>query len=165
MKTPLVHSVGRSDHDPNYYAAWKAAIERGIDAAGSPVPVAFVEFHCDDILKRHDSGPDRSSCGLVTFGDSVRWTVGMFAQFTVESGLRRELRDRLATTIDAEALDLIAAHSPGTLLTFEQSTKRSVQSLIILGCDQTPQIVAPSKVLASPTSVRLAPAPKLARGK
>jgi len=150
MKVLLVHGIGRSDNDPNYYASWKAAITHGLEAGGSTASPQFVEFHYDDLFEKHDSGPGVYAAALVellgtaavhsvtdpitnlvhnifhpgsrdlaSIGDSVRWHAGMVAQFTVENGLRRDLRDRLAAMLTKEKPDLVAAHSLGTLVTFD----------------------------------------------
>lgn len=52
-------------------------------------------------------------------GDTVRWYVGMVAQFAVEGALRKDLRDSLYKTLIAQPPDLIVAHSLGSLLTFD----------------------------------------------
>lgn len=145
MKILLVHGIGHSDNDPNYYAGWKAAIIAGLRASGMKSDPIFAEFHYDDLFAKHYAGPGlyavavtelmatalvhtiadaignlfRPSRALTYGGDTLRWFAGMVAQFTTESALRRDLRDRLADTLTAEAPDVIAAHSLGTLLTFD----------------------------------------------
>jgi hypothetical protein len=164
MKILLVHGIGRSDNDPNYYASWKAAITQGLRAGGSTGDPQFVEFHYDDLFEKHDSGPGVYAAALVellgtaavhavtdpisnfvhnifhpgsrdlaSIGDSARWHAGMVAQFTAENGLRRDLRDRLSQMLASEAPDLVAAHSLGTLVTFDflhnDARARSYRSL------------------------------------
>lgn len=145
MKILLVHGIGHSDSDPNYYAAWKSEIIAGLKASGLGTAPTFVEFHYDDLFDAHYSGPGtyalavtemlgaatyqavgdffhgifRPSRGFTYGGDTLRWFAGMVAQFVVEGGLRRDLRNRLAETLVRENPDLIAAHSLGTLLTFD----------------------------------------------
>jgi hypothetical protein len=150
MKILLVHGVGRSDNDPNYYLPWKGAIARGLKVAGSQDTPEFAELHYDDLFEKHDSGPAVYAAALIELlgtaavhavtdpiggffhdifhpgargfaeiGDRVRWTAGMVAQFAVENGLRKDLRDRLFDKLDLEKPDLIAAHSLGSLLTFD----------------------------------------------
>ncbi len=58
------------------------------------------------------------------YGDSdFRWQAGMVAQFVVEDRLRRALRERLRGALQPPAggprFDLVAAHSLGTLLTYD----------------------------------------------
>lgn len=150
MKILLVHGIGRSDNDVNYYLPWKRAIADGLKAAGLVGEPQYVEFHYDDLFEKHDHGPavyavaliellgtaavhavtdpisnfvhgifHPGSRDLASIGDSVRWYAGMVAQFTAEDGLRDDLRARLANVLDNETPDLVAAHSLGTLLTFD----------------------------------------------
>ena len=149
MKILLVHGIGHSDRDPNYYAVWKQEITTGLTASGAAAPPTFVEFHYDDLFDAHYSGPGtyatalaelaataafhaiadpigdffhglfRPSRELTYGGDTLRWFAGMVAQFAVEDGLRRDLRNRLAEILVAENPDVVAAHSLGTLLTFD----------------------------------------------
>jgi len=58
------------------------------------------------------------------YGDSnLRWMAGMVAQLAVEDTLRKELRARLRATLlpgsAAKPFDLIAAHSLGSLITYD----------------------------------------------
>ena len=142
MKILLVHGVGHSDASPDYYAPWKAAIAEHLRAAGAPTAPTFVELHYDDLFDAHYNSPVLypiaiaemlGSAAYHTFADpisglfhrsrdlsdDIRWKAGMVAQLTVEAGLRNDLRDRLADLLDTEAPDVIAAHSLGTLITYD----------------------------------------------
>ena len=150
MKILLVHGIGGSDRDPNYYYPWKTAIKEGLKGGGLVEEPRFVEFHYDDLFAKHSAHPGVYAAALVellgsaavhavtdpignfvhgifhpgsrdlaAIGDNVRWYAGMVAQFTVEDGLRKELRDRLLDTLDNEEPELVAAHSLGSLLTFD----------------------------------------------
>lgn len=149
MKILLVHGIGRSDSDPEYYASWRTAVAAGFKKAGASEP-EFVEFHYDHLFEKHDSGPGvyvgaviellstaavqavtdpisnlvhgifhPGARDLASIGDSVRWHAGMVAQFTAEDGLRKDLRDHLSDVLTKSQPDLIAAHSLGSLLTFD----------------------------------------------
>ena len=139
MKILLVHGVGHSEATPNYYGSWKQAIAQGLQAAGLPEEPDFLEFTYDALFEKHYSGPGLYAAAIAELlasaawagitglfrpsrdylGDTVRWHAGMVAQFAVESGLRRDLRDALSTALDDYAPDVIAAHSLGSLLTFD----------------------------------------------
>ena len=149
MRILLVHGIGRSDIDPNYYHPWEEAISTGLTKAGSTAP-DYVEFHYDDAFERHDRGPKVYAAAVIELigtaavhavtdpignffhgifhpgtrdlagiGDYVRWRAGMVAQFVVEDGLREELRDKLNDQLEQQSIDMIAAHSLGSLLTFD----------------------------------------------
>src|SRR4051812_30362560 len=149
MRVLLIHGVGHSEANPQYYQTWKDAITSGLMDGGCPDDPEFVEFHYDDLFEKHYSGPGTyaaafaelvaSTAEHVIFdpvmgaisnifhrsrdfaygGDTIRWRVGMVAQLVVEAALRRELRDRLVTTLDADPIDIVAAHSLGSLISFD----------------------------------------------
>lgn len=56
-------------------------------------------------------------------GDFIRWHVGMVAQLVIEDALRKEVRNRLVDTISAAdpngPIEIVAAHSLGSLVTFD----------------------------------------------
>jgi len=149
MKILLVHGIGRSDIDPNYYHPWEQAVNNGFTKAGSTAP-EYTEFHYDDAFERHDRGANVYAAAVVELvgtaavhavtdpignffhgifhpgtrdlsgiGDYVRWRAGMVAQFVVEEGLRQELRDKLNDQLEQNSVDMVAAHSLGSLLTFD----------------------------------------------
>jgi hypothetical protein len=142
MKILLVHGVGHCDANRNYYDDWKSAITTALLAAGSRTAPAFATLRYDDIFDRHSHStfvylkavgelvaaaawetvsepiesllhPSRS------FGDDVRWKAGMVAQLCVEKDLRKELRNLLAAALTSEMPDMIAAHSLGSLITYD----------------------------------------------
>jgi metacaspase-1 len=141
MKILLVHGVGHSEATPNYYGPWKQAIAAGLHSAGLPEEPDFLEFTYDTVFEKHYSGPGVYATAVAELlataawdgitglfrpsreylGDTVRWHAGMVAQFAIEDGLRRELRNALFTALtDPENRpDVVAAHSLGSLLTFD----------------------------------------------
>src|SRR5438876_12444880 len=56
MRILLVHGIGRSDTDPNYYHPWEQAISTGLSKAGLGASPEYVEFHYDDAFEKHDRG-------------------------------------------------------------------------------------------------------------
>lgn len=156
MRILLVHGVGHSEADPNYYASWKAAIAAGLKSGGCPDEPTFIPFLYDDLFDKHYDGPGtyaaafaelmasaaehavldpiqgaisdifHRSRDFVYGGDTIRWHVGMVAQLVVETSLRKDLRDRLVKTLSDAAtdtqngqIDIVAAHSLGSLITFD----------------------------------------------
>ena len=150
MRILLVHGIGRSDIDPNYYHPWEQAIRTGLTKAGLATGPEYEEFHYDDAFEKHDRGAQVYAAAAIELigtaavhavtdpisnflhgifhpgtrylsgiGDYVRWRAGMVAQFVVEDGLRKELRDKLSDALEQHCVDMVAAHSLGSLLTFD----------------------------------------------
>jgi hypothetical protein len=150
MKILLVHGIGRSDVDPNYYHPWEQAISSGLSKAGLAATPEYVEFHYNDLFEKYDRGPQVYAAAVIELvgtaavhavtdpisnvlhgifhpgtrdlagiGDYVRWRAGMVAQFVVEDALRKQLRDKLSDALEQHSVDVIAAHSLGSLLTFD----------------------------------------------
>jgi len=142
MKILLVHGVGHCDANPDYYHSWKRAITAQLGAAGLPDEPQYGELHYDDIFDKHNHATPvylKAVAELVAaaawhtivdplaglfrptrgFGDDVRWKAGMVAQLCVEPDLRKELHDLVADALAADDYDLLAAHSLGSLLTYD----------------------------------------------
>ena len=142
MKILLVHGVGHCDANPDYYHDWKRVITAQLAAAGLPEEPEYGELHYDDIFDKHNHATPvylKAVAELVAaaawhaiadplaglfrptrgFGDDVRWKAGMVAQLCVEPDLRKELHDLVADALAADDYDLIAAHSLGTLVTYD----------------------------------------------
>ncbi|HEV8443705.1 MAG TPA: caspase family protein [Steroidobacteraceae bacterium] len=142
MKILLVHGVGHCDANPDYYADWKQAITAQLVAAGLPEEPTYGELHYDDFFDQHNHATPvylKAVAELVAaaawhavidplaglfhpsrdFGDDVRWKAGMVAQLCVEPDLRKDLHDLVADALAADDYDLIAAHSLGTLVTYD----------------------------------------------
>lgn len=151
MKILLVHGIGHSDADPQYYRTWTDDITAGLRRGGLAAEPQYVGFHYDDLFAEHYHGPGAYAAALTEFlatatwhwisdpitnlfrpsrafpnpyGDTdFRWKAGMVAQLAVESGLRRALRERLRAALTpgkgGAEFDLVAAHSLGTLVTYD----------------------------------------------
>jgi hypothetical protein len=59
------------------------------------------------------------SRGLFDLPEQIRWTAGMVAQWASEDDLRTALRKRLLAKLAAKSYDCIAAHSLGSLITYD----------------------------------------------
>ena len=142
MKILLVHGVGHCENNPDYYKPWRAAITQGLNAAGFQGVPEFVGFTFDDLFKNHDHAAKVYLEALAElaaaaawhsiadplseffqpsrdFGDSLQWSAGMVAQLCTDNDLRHELYDQLAQAIDRSEPNLIAAHSLGSLITYD----------------------------------------------
>jgi hypothetical protein len=142
MKILLVHGVGHCDANPNYYDAWKQAITARLRDAGMASSPVFSVLRYDDYFDQysHSTTVYLKALGELVaaaawhtiidpleglfgrsrgFGDDVRWKAGMVAQLCTESALRHDLRSLLAKTLTDDPPDLIAAHSLGTLVTYD----------------------------------------------
>jgi hypothetical protein len=143
MKILLVHGVGHCDANPDYYQDWKQAIAAQLQSAGMTQNPEFGELHYDDLFDKYNHATTvylKAVAELTAaaawhtivdplagifrpttrgFGDDVRWRAGMVAQICTEDGLRRELRNLVADALSQDNYDLIAAHSLGTLVTYD----------------------------------------------
>lgn len=141
MKILLVHGVGHCDANPNYYDSWIAAITRHLEEAGLRDEPEFSVLNYDDLFEKYPVSTAvyvKAVAELTAaaawhtivdplagifrsrgFGDDVRWKAGMVAQLCVEPKLRKELWDRLAKQLMRDPPDLIAAHSLGSLVTYD----------------------------------------------
>ena len=142
MNILLVHGVGHCDSTDNYYDTWKSAIAENLKSFGYTDAIAFEELHYDALFDEHYHGTGAYLAALGElaaagawhsivdpinellhpsrgFGDDLRWSAGMVAQLCVEDELRAQLRDVLAKAIAAQQPDIIAAHSLGTLVTYD----------------------------------------------
>ena len=142
MKILLVHGVGHCESNPDYYEPWKHAIAARLAEKGFAGTPDFHDVLYDDLFARHSASPAVYAAAVAEllasaawhsiadpidnlfhpsrdFGDDVRWKVGMVAQLTVEDGLRRELCNLLSTTLSDFQPDVIAAHSLGSLITYD----------------------------------------------
>ena len=99
----------------------------------------------DPLFQQYDHGPTAYAAALVEFlgsaavhsvtdpltaappgtrgffdpFDTLRWRAGMVAQLAVESALRKALRDKLVAALNEFQPDILAAHSLGTLITYD----------------------------------------------
>jgi hypothetical protein len=142
MKVLLVHGIGHCEANPDYYKPWRDAIKSNLQSRGFTGDVQFQGLLYDDVfLKYSDSTAVYLKAVAELAGAAawhavadplsnlfhpsrdlqtdVRWKVGMVAQFCVENDLRRALWNALADTLTDFRPDLIAAHSLGSLVTYD----------------------------------------------
>lgn len=137
-----VHGVGNHHDDLSWQDEWKDAISAGLLRWN---PQLKLEFHFplyDDIFSAeqitaaqsaaaiakllgsgivHGIGGlfHRRSRGLFDLPDRIRWTAGMVVQWTESEPLRRQLRQMICDEIKAFQPDIIAAHSLGSLVSYD----------------------------------------------
>ena len=142
MKILLVHGVGHCESDEDYYGPWKEAIAANLRASGFSGDPEFDVMLYDGLFLQHSVSPAVYAAALGEllgsaawhsvadpinnwlhpsrdFGDDVRWKAGMVAQLCVESDLRTDLRNLVADKLGSFQPDVIAAHSLGTLVTYD----------------------------------------------
>src|SRR5882724_7407523 len=142
MKVLLVHGIGHCQANPDYYGPWRDAITTNLQARGFTGNIEFRGLLYDDVfLKFSDSGAVYLKAVAELLGaaawhtvadplsnlfhpsrdmqDDVRWKAGMVAQLCAENDLRKALSNLLAQTLADFQPDVIAAHSLGTLVTYD----------------------------------------------
>lgn len=142
MKILLVHGVGHCESDPGYYQRWEEAITGQLIKAGAANEPEYLGLEFDEIFDRYEHNSlvylkalaELAAAGVWhaiadpidelvhpsrDFGESLRWKAGMVAQLCVEKRLRRDLRNLLFKTLADFQPDLIAAHSLGSLMTYD----------------------------------------------
>jgi hypothetical protein len=139
-----VHGVGQS-LDRQWIAPWREALT-GIfaqDFPGREVRVEAADYHdlFDDSFSEDDLDPIeyaralvslgwsgfqhglpevfRTSRGIDSLSETLKWTAGMVVRWTSNADLRTELRDHLAASIDAHQPHAILAHSLGSLIAYD----------------------------------------------
>ena len=142
MKILLVHGIGHCESNPTYYDPWKAAIAAHLKERGFAGEPEFDGLLYDELFERFSRSPAVYAAAVAEligaaawhsvadpisnllhpsrgFGDDLQWKAGMVAQLTVENDLRKALCDLLAQKLGDFQPDVIAAHSLGTLLTYD----------------------------------------------
>src|SRR5262249_47933311 len=73
---------------------------------------------------------------LLDLPTEVRWTAGMIAQWSVEEGLRADLRRHLLDALGAKPYDVVCAHSLGSLICYDTfaRTPAAIQDKAFLTC-------------------------------
>ena len=144
LRVFCVHGVGHGDADPSWRDTWRATIAAQI--AKQPnggqwiVETEFAEY--DDIFDEYPLGPKeiaeailRLTGGLIegtpggarrglfdaltSLDDRLRWTAGMVVQWIDHPELRDALCKRVGGQLAAFQPNLIAAHSLGTLISYD----------------------------------------------
>lgn len=137
MRVLLIHGVGHKEANGSWDAEWQAAIQKAKGSIDPGVEFVFEKLPYDDqfasakldagvvaeALARllasgvwHGIGDIFSSRG---FGDDVRWTAGMVAQWAADEGLRASCNAALASKIAQFNPDVICAHSLGSLIAYD----------------------------------------------
>ena len=144
VKVLAVHGVGHGDKDTGWRDEWRNAIIRQVRSQPGTgdwnIEVEFAVY--DDLFENRPLGPKeigeallRLTGGLISgpnetgtrglidslgkVQDELRWTAGMVVQWIDDDRLRAQLRDRLAQQVQEFDPDLIAAHSLGTLISYD----------------------------------------------
>jgi len=151
-----IHGVGHGDDDPNLVPSWSETITANIQhwVPDSTVVCDFLSY--DDLFDHapHDpvtygkafakliaSGAVYGigdllplSRGLFDLPEQIRWTAGMVAQWASEDDLRASLRSRLLNKLGAKPYDAVAAHSLGSLITYDacRRTAGALKNIILL---------------------------------
>jgi hypothetical protein len=136
-----IHGVGHGDDDPNLVPSWTNAITANIQRWAADATVTCDFFTYDDLFDHAPHDPVTygkafakllasgvfhgigdllpGSRGLFDLPEQIRWTAGMVAQWASEDDLRAALRKRLLAKLAADSYDVIAAHSLGSLITYD----------------------------------------------
>ena len=145
MKIFFVHGIGHADLDQNFYVQWETDVTAQLRSCGLQTAPQYEGLTYDLLFQQYDHGPATYAAALVEFlgsaavhsvtdpltaapqgtrgffdlFDTLRWRAGMVAQLAVESALRKALRDKLVAALNEFQPDILAAHSLGTLITYD----------------------------------------------
>jgi len=148
LKILLIHGVGHAEANPQWSQTWQDAIESSLHEFGFQGKVIYQAVPYDAIFDRYNRGPQVYAAAVAELlasaawhaitdpfsqlfhremvardlGDEVRWRVGMVAQWVVEGALRAECRRTILTAIADFKPAIVAAHSLGSLLTYDTFT-------------------------------------------
>ena len=136
-----VHGVGHGDEDPLLVPSWTDAITVNIKRWDPDAEVICDFLRYDDLF---DHAPlnimtyNKAFATLLASGvihgiadllpgtrgvfdlpEQARWTAGMIAQWGSEDALRANLRARLLRQLGGNSYDVIAAHSLGSLISYD----------------------------------------------
>jgi len=136
-----VHGVGHGDDDPQLVPTWTTAITQNIQRWDPDAVVTCDFFRYDDLFDHapldiatyskafakllasgviHGIGDLLPGArGIFELPEQARWTAGMIAQWGSEDGLRADLRARLMKQLAKNSYDVIAAHSLGSLVSYD----------------------------------------------
>jgi hypothetical protein len=142
LKILLVHGVGHKEVSGTWDAEWQTAIRTAVGGIDPDVTLTFEKIPYDEqfatakldagviaeALARllasgvwHGIGDIFSSRG---FGDDVRWTAGMVAQWAADEELRAGCNAALENMIAQFNPDLICAHSLGSLIAYDTFARK-----------------------------------------
>lgn len=141
LKMLCVHGVGEHEQDLDWVEQWRSWVETGLRVYDPTVHVEadllfFQEFfekapinqitYAKALASLVGSGlwhgfipGQRNVRGKLGYSQRVRWTAGMVAQWADHAKLRRSLRDHIHKKMVDYAPDIVAAHSLGSLITYD----------------------------------------------
>lgn len=142
LKILLVHGVGHKESNGTWDAEWQTAIRTAVGAIDPVVKCEFEKLPYDEQFAnakldagviaealarllasgvRHGIGDIFSSRG---FGDGIRWTAGMVAQWAADEELRAGCNAALENMIMQFRPDVICAHSLGSLIAYDTFARK-----------------------------------------
>lgn len=145
VRVLAVHGIGGVERDLRWQPAWERLFRQGIGRfTDRAVEVDFLGL--DDMFEAYPVTAGDALEALVKLGasglyhgvkdallgtrafaplDTVRWTAGMVVQWASNERLRESLRGRLSDRVAKGApVDLLAAHSLGSLVTYDTFGRR-----------------------------------------
>ena len=136
-----VHGIGHGDEDPMLVPSWTEAITANIKRWDPDAAVTCDFLQYDDLFDHaplnvatyskafatllasgvvHGIGDLLpGSRGIFELPEQARWTAGMIAQWGSEDNLRANLRACLLKQLASKSYDVIAAHSLGSLISYD----------------------------------------------
>jgi len=136
-----VHGVGHGDVDPALMPSWTDAITKNLKRWNAHAEVICDFLKYDDLFDHAPRNPATygkalakllasgvthgigdfipASRGIFDLPEQIRWTAGMIAQWASEDNLRAALRTRLLGMMGKKHYHVIAAHSLGSLLSYD----------------------------------------------
>jgi len=136
-----VHGIGHGDVDPALVPTWTDAITKNIKRWDPDAEVICDFLKYDDLFDHAPLNPATygkavakllasgvmhgvgdlipASRGIFDLPEEIRWTAGMIAQWASEDNLRAALRTRLLSMMGNKNYHVIAAHSLGSLLSYD----------------------------------------------
>ncbi len=148
LRILLVHGVGHAEANPQWSQTWQDAIEASLRESGFQGKPLYQAVPYDALFDKYNKGPQVYAAAVAELlasaawqaitdpfahflhremvardlGDEVRWRVGMVAQWVVEEALRTECRKTILSAMDDFKPTIVAAHSLGSLLTYDTFT-------------------------------------------
>ena len=148
LKILLVHGVGHAEANPQWSQIWQNTIEASLREFGFQGRIIYQAVPYDALFDRYNRGPQVYVAAVTELlasaawhaitdpfsqlfhremvardlGDEVRWRVGMVAQWVVEEALRADCRRTILSAMSDFKPAIVAAHSLGSLLTYDTFT-------------------------------------------
>lgn len=141
LKLLCIHGVGEHEENIDWVEQWRSWVESGLRAYDPSVQVEADLLYFQEFFEKAPINPltyARALASLIGSGiwhgfvpgrrnirgehgysQRVRWTAGMVAQWADNSKLRKNLRDHIHKKMSEYAPDIVAAHSLGSLITYD----------------------------------------------